>query len=382
MLHRSSRWKSLPPPERAGPNCLRQLALVSACAAGDAERVRELLELGVDADGLLERVRHPHPTAPLKLALMHDNTECAKLLIAAAADVNVHSGPDLATPLHVSCTRGNLEGARALIDAGAVVGPIDVQGRSPLFMSCAACQPECVKFLLDAQADVDQEMAGSNPGATPLYAAASQGSLRCTSLLCEAGAQIDARTRVQGVTPMLAACAGGRLDVAMLLSSFGATRDCTFTQCVPDGSMAEAAAQASGNATLVRWLQESYYYLPLHHVQALTPERARALLRSGASPVAGCGGSTLGASRPTKGVTPAQLAATLPQSAAAQLVVRAAAPWSPHTRELWGARQRQRAVELLLLGHQLARHNLVRNTVAFADAWLECVMPHALSWEE
>jgi hypothetical protein len=66
----------------------------------------------------------------------------------------------------------------------------------------------------------------------------------------------------------------------------------------------------------------------------------------------------------------------------AQLVVRAAAPWSPVVNHsLFPPRARARAVKLFLLGHLLARERpeLVIAGQAFVDVWTEHVMPHALT---
>ena len=52
---------------------------------------------------------------------------------------------------------------------------------------------------------IEQTMTGHNPGATPLYAAACGGSTRCASLLCKAGAKIDARTQ-NDASPLLVSC--------------------------------------------------------------------------------------------------------------------------------------------------------------------------------
>ena len=103
--------------------------------------------------------------------------------------------------------------------------------RSPLFLSCLFGRPECTSVMLAAiQAAgfggnelcvlvasprgqtgqtgvplIEQTMTGHNPGATPLYAAACGGSLRCAKLLCEAGAKIDARTQ-NDASPLLVSC--------------------------------------------------------------------------------------------------------------------------------------------------------------------------------
>ena len=73
------------------------------------------------------------------------------------------------------------------------------------------------------------------------------------------------------------------MGVAMLLSSYGAPRDVICSDwpgvdaCsddAPASSDAEALAEEGGHTRLLRWLIESRRYSPLHHVQALTPERA------------------------------------------------------------------------------------------------------------
>jgi hypothetical protein len=85
------------------------------------------------------------------------------------------------------------------------------------------------------------------------------------------------------------------------------------------------------------------------------------------------------------GPTPLLLARALLQRDSghegAQLVMRAAAPWSPVVNHsLFPARARARAVKLFALGHLLARERpeLVIAGRAFIDVWAEHIMPHAL----
>jgi hypothetical protein len=86
--------------------------------------------------------------------------------------------------------------------------------------------------------------------------------------------------------------------------------------------------------------------------------------------------------------TPAELAAGLlahlqqagradaPACESAQLIVDAAKPWAPGTAHLFPARARQRAVELLLLGAQLAKARPTTDERrAFVDAWSVGVLP-------
>ena len=284
---------------------------------------------------------------------------------------------------------------------------------------------------------IEQTMTGHNPGATPLYAAACGGSLRCAKLLCEAGAKIDARTQ-NDASPLLVSCQvrarhsarstgrtaparstsataqrprgtseaphvvpqhisappplapqNGHMGVAMLLSSYGAPRDviCTTysgvdacSAATPASSDAEALAEEGGHTELLRWLVESRRYSPLHHVQALTAERALELLRAGHSPLARHHSSCKSA---------ADIAAEHPRSPAAATILRAAAPWTPATHGLWGAGARARAAELCKLGYMLARHvddlpgcrgkGSIQG--ALVDAWIGHVVPQAVTWE-
>ena len=255
-----------------------------------------------------EHLEAPDKT-PLLVSVMQGHADCVQLLIDAGALLDVQCGPDLETALHVCCARGKPGLAQQLIAGGANLCKPDSIGRSPLFLSCLFDRPECTIVMLDAiqaagfggnelrvlvacptptgqrrteVALIEQSMTGHNPGATPLYAAACGGSLRCAKLLCEAGAKIDARTE-NDASPMLVSCQNGHMGVAMLLSSYGAPRDVICSDwpgvdaCsddAPASSDAEALAEEGGHTRLLRWLIESRRYSPLHHVQALTPERA------------------------------------------------------------------------------------------------------------
>ena len=61
------------------------------------------------------------------------------------------------------------------------------------------------------------------------------------------------------------------------------------------------------------------------------------------------------------------------------LILRAAAPWSPSTHTLWGAPQREYAVEVLKIGHLLASKYAGPGNRAFVDVWLTYVLPHAVT---
>jgi hypothetical protein len=115
----------------------------------------------------------------------------------------------------------------------------------------------------------------------------------------------------------------------------------------------------------------------------LHADRARALLRGGADLRA----AAAGADAPT----PLSLAERLraegsaPAGSAADLVLRAAEPWSPQTHQLFPSEARARAVELTLLGAQLSREARFEKednsnaAVAVWDVWMGFVVPHAVT---
>ena len=115
---------------------------------------------------------------------------------------------------------------------------------------------------------------------------------------------------------------------------------------------------------------------PLHHLEILSAGRARALLRAGAD---------VGAAARAGGPTPLSLAQALGEAgqaaagSAAELVLRAAEPWSPETHDLFPAAARARAVELLRLGFLLSWQPCFWGVEgALTDVWREGVIPSAV----
>lgn len=120
----------------------------------------------------------------------------------------------------------------------------------------------------------------------------------------------------------------------------------------------------------------------LHHFAALPQQRVRALLVGGADPLA-TDGSGPAAQTPVS-LARALLAGDEPPPwpsalQSAQLVVDAAGPWSTRTHALFPPAVRARAVELLLLGHLLARdERFAESAAAIIDVWEHGVLPRAV----
>ena len=65
------------------------------------------------------------------------------------------------------------------------------------------------------------------------------------------------------------------------------------------------------------------------------------------------------------------------EGSAANLVLRAAKPWSPQTHALFPEASRELAVQMLLIGHQLSRKpRFETETGGLIDVWMAVVMPH------
>ena len=225
-------------------------------------------------------------------------------------------------------------------------------------------------MLLAAGAAVDQ---AANSGATPLYIACRFGHSEVASLLIAHGAAVN-QTDSQGHSPLLVACLYGQLACVQLLSSHGVSRN------LPHGRSAEQTAERNGHDEVVTWLITSRLWsTPLHHLDIIDTNRARALLRAGADIHAST--APEGPTAPT----PLSLARSLhaegnaSDGTAAYLLLRAAKPWSEQTHELFPVAARERAVALMMLGHRLSREERFSGQeVGFFDAWMRHVMSHAI----
>ena len=286
--------------------------------------------------------------------------ELVHLLVAAAADVELLDNSGM-TPLlsAISDTTGfpNMRSAsfRALLAAGADVNHANPRnGLSPLFLATVLGDDEIVMTLCEANAAVDQP---NSRGITPLYGA----------LLWDSRAYKDGDGRLIHMywnNPLPSGCQWTiehRLRSVQILSSYGATRHAHG--CRPLKEVVESSVFIdAGSESLLEWLRQSCDWTALQHVEVLTAERTRALLRDGADVHAGS-------------PSPHKRAAAAASAEVGRMLELRAARWSPYSHSLFPEPVRARAWQLVRLGVLLARgdHGLPE------EVWLFHVIPHALA---
>lgn len=193
--------------------------LLAACALGDANIAREMLQAGAD------------PNKPCK------------------------EGFDGVTPLVMTVGMSrSLEVTSLLIEAGADVNYEWSENTTPIFETTADQFYDLAKLLVDRGANVNVRMGN---GLTPLMFAARNGASRCVELFLDAGADINAVEEEQGVGAF--GLALNRLDLQLaeqLLArgaepNFGSIE--TLTLAVAEhGSLAFIQALEAQGCKLVR----------------------------------------------------------------------------------------------------------------------------------
>ena len=171
-----------------------------ACEKGDLERVRQLIQDGLDVNSSGDRFDSFRVT-PLMKAAASGHDQVVRELIRAGADVN---GKDKykRTALHWASWWGQSNVVKTLAEAGANLNMQDEDGMTPLMKAAYWGRANVVVELIRAGADVSivsshkcyinlEESVAA--GSTALHFAATRNSIECGVLLVEAGG--DMRTK-------------------------------------------------------------------------------------------------------------------------------------------------------------------------------------------
>jgi ankyrin repeat protein len=149
--------------------CLRlhvpELDIFEACALGDAERVKTLLE----SDGRLANAVAQDGFGPLGLACFFGHEAVARLLLVSGARVDQASSNGMRVmPLHSAAAAHSVPIARLLLEAGA---PVNVRqgggegGFTPLMEAALNGQVEMVELLMQHGADPSMKDDSGNTAA-------------------------------------------------------------------------------------------------------------------------------------------------------------------------------------------------------------------------
>lgn len=193
--------------------------LLAACALGDANIAREMLQAGAD------------PNKPCK------------------------EGFDGVTPLVMTVgVSRSLEVASLLLDAGADVNDEWSEDTTPIFETTADQFYDLAKLLVDRGANVNVRMGN---GLTPLLFAARNGASKCVELFLDAGAEINAVEEEHGVGAFGLALNRLDLQLAEQLLARGAEPNFGSIETLPlavaeHGSLAFIQALEARGCKLVR----------------------------------------------------------------------------------------------------------------------------------
>lgn len=234
--------------------------LIEAVSAGDATRVRVLLEL----DPSLAQGQAAYLKTGLHWAAEKDFAEIARILLQAGADLNALTDWGM-TPLEWAANMGNRGVGAVLIERGLQPNLFSAAGLGLLetvragFDSSGALLPGTMQLVLtDARASrhVHSNNAEDRPAALSFasYIAARNGHTALTRFLLERGADIDYRGFFGG-TGLHWAAHNGHTETVELLLERGANvtlRDFEF-----DGTAQDWAAHGEHAALAQRLARES-----------------------------------------------------------------------------------------------------------------------------
>ena len=185
-------------------------SLLIASREGKIEKVKELLDSGLDPDSTSR-----NSYTALAYASVAGHLDIMKLLISKKADVNKASRFKK-VPINITAGSSNIEGAKLLISNGAKLNAVNNNGSSIVHEAAFWGQPKMMAFLLKDKG-LSPNLRANN-GGTPLHFAMwkmsrgftkhNQGYLDCIKLLLKHGANTELRSGNQGTAKEMAANRG------------------------------------------------------------------------------------------------------------------------------------------------------------------------------
>ena len=207
-------------------------ALHWAVHQNDLDLAERLIRAGAKVN-----VKNDYGATPMSEAAVTGSADMIEKLLKAGADVE-SPNMDGQTTLMVVARTSRVDAAQALLRRGAKVDAVEQwRGQTALMWAAAESQPAMVKLLVEAGADVNarskvnnwQRQITAEPraiyrpagGLTPLLYAAREGCIDCAKYLAAAGADLNLADPEQ-VSPLLLSILNGHFDLAAYLIQKGA----------------------------------------------------------------------------------------------------------------------------------------------------------------
>lgn len=190
-----------------------------AANVGAIDSARLLADAGALVEPPLSPTGDSIPT-PLTLAVSNDHTAIAEWLMRKQADIKAKL--DGATLLHLAVKNNNLALATSLLSTEIDIDALDSDGYTALWLACTRGYEGIVDALLAKSPNIN--LVSSSSMINPLHMASWAGFDGIVKLLCEKGANVDARTTL-GTSPTIAAVISNHPGVLTILLDFGARID-------------------------------------------------------------------------------------------------------------------------------------------------------------
>ncbi|KAJ3484982.1 hypothetical protein NLG97_g6919 [Lecanicillium saksenae] len=186
---------------------------------------------------------------PLYYAVLFNLIETVKYLLdSGVCDVNRKTRRFGDTLLQAACSRGHLEMAMVLLDAGADVLMPGLDGETALYDAARIGHNKLLEVLLDRGSEIDSV---TSYGCTPLHSASIHGNVDAVRTLLKHGADVSTADEY-GDSALHCASIQGHLEVAKMLLDGGAN----VNAVTADFATPLHRAAAKGHVEVVKILLE------------------------------------------------------------------------------------------------------------------------------
>jgi len=152
-------------------------------------------------------------------AVTYNQPQCLAAVIEAGADSNMQAFDNM-SPVYNATANNYCECLKLLINANADL-EVGCKNVSPIYIAAQKGHEDSLQLLIDAKVNIE---SGDSAGTTPLYKAVVNGHEKCTKLLIAAGANVN--IEIQGCTPVYMAASGNHAGCLQQLLAAGASSEC------------------------------------------------------------------------------------------------------------------------------------------------------------